>query len=58
MKRLVRHLVKKVKEEKGASMVEYGLLVALIAMTVMVVLTPLGQAIAGLFTGVTTALAP
>ncbi len=52
----MKHLAKQLKSEKGASMVEYGLLIALIAVTVMVVLTPLGQAIAGLFNQVVTAI--
>lgn len=39
--------------EEGASMVEYGLLVALIAVVVMIALTPLGEAVADLFTDVT-----
>ncbi len=39
-------------DEEGAAMVEYGLLVALIAVVVMAALTPLGGAIAGMFNGV------
>ncbi|MBW3657637.1 MAG: Flp family type IVb pilin [Actinobacteria bacterium] len=39
-------------DEEGAAMVEYGLLVALIAVVVMAALTPLGGAIADLFNGV------
>jgi pilus assembly protein Flp/PilA len=46
-------LLKRLSDEEGASMVEYGLLVALIAVVVMVALGPLGTAIAGLFTQVT-----
>jgi pilus assembly protein Flp/PilA len=38
--------------DRGASMVEYGLLVALIAVVVGVAAGPLGTAIAGLFTQV------
>jgi pilus assembly protein Flp/PilA len=41
------------RDEKGAAMVEYGLLVALIAVVVGAVLGPLGTAIAGMFTAVT-----
>jgi len=37
------------KDEEGASMVEYGLLVALIAIIAMVALGPLGETIRGLF---------
>ena len=35
--------------ERGATMVEYALLVALIALVVVVALGPLGNAISGLF---------
>ena len=37
------------REEEGASMVEYALLVALIAVVVLAALGPLGEAIRGLF---------
>jgi pilus assembly protein Flp/PilA len=40
-------------DEKGATMVEYGIMVALIAVVVMVAVGPLGTAIAALFGGVT-----
>ncbi|MDV8146726.1 MULTISPECIES: Flp family type IVb pilin [Arthrobacter] len=40
------------REEKGATMVEYGLMVALIAVVVIAALLILGPAIANLFTGV------
>lgn len=52
----MRQLINKLKSEKGAAMVEYGLLVALIAVVVLVTLTPLGAAIAALFTGVVGSL--
>jgi pilus assembly protein Flp/PilA len=42
--------------DRGASMVEYGLLVALIAVIVAVAAGPLGTAIAQLFTDVTNSL--
>ena len=45
-------------EDKGASMVEYGLLVALIAVIVAVAAALLGDAIAALFDRVTATLAP
>lgn len=44
------------EREKGATMVEYGIMVALIAVIVMVAVGPLGQAIAALFNQVTGAL--
>ena len=43
-------------EEKGATMVEYGLMVALIAVVVAVAVGPLGLAIQGLFNDVTASL--
>jgi pilus assembly protein Flp/PilA len=45
------------KDEEGASMVEYGLLVALIAVACIVALTAMGGGIAAIFTQITGALA-
>ncbi len=39
--------------ERGASMVEYGILVALIAGIAVIAVGPLGQRVAGAFTAVT-----
>ncbi|QOD02400.1 Flp family type IVb pilin [Pseudarthrobacter sp. BIM B-2242] len=39
--------------EKGATMVEYGIMVALIAVIVIVAVGPLGDAIAAMFVDVT-----
>ena len=44
------------RKDKGATMVEYGLLVALIAVVVIAALLILGPAIADLFTGVAGSL--
>ena len=44
------------RDEKGATMVEYGLMVALIAVIVALAVGPLGIAIAALFDGVTGTL--
>ena len=44
------------RNEEGATMVEYGLLVALIAVVVAVAATVLGTQIAALFTRVSTSL--
>ncbi len=44
------------KSDKGATMVEYGLLVALIAMIVLAALFILGPQIASLFTSVSSNL--
>lgn len=43
-------------DEEGAALVEYGLLVGLIAVVVAVTLGPLGTAIAALFTDITNQL--
>jgi pilus assembly protein Flp/PilA len=49
-------LVKKfVREEEGATMVEYGLMVALIAVVCIAVVTSLGVNIQGMFQEVSTA---
>ena len=42
--------------DKGATMVEYGIMVALIAVIVLAAVGPLGPAISTLFAGVTAAL--
>ena len=49
-------LMKFLKDEEGASMVEYALLVALIAVVVIAALLLLGPAIANLFDDVTERL--
>ena len=41
------------RRDHGATMVEYGLMVALIAVIVLVAVGPLGQAISALFDDVT-----
>jgi pilus assembly protein Flp/PilA len=51
------HLIESIRDrfdrrEDGATMVEYGLLVALIAVVVLVALGPLGQAVRDLFSDV------
>ena len=43
-------------DEKGATMVEYGIMVAFIAVLVMAAVIILGPQIAGLFTSVSNAL--
>jgi pilus assembly protein Flp/PilA len=44
------------RDERGATMVEYGLLIALIAVVVVPALLILGPAIVALFTGVAGSL--
>ncbi|MCX2748195.1 Flp family type IVb pilin [Arthrobacter sp. MI7-26] len=46
----------RLNSEKGATMVEYGIMVALIAVVVLAAIGPLGLAIKAMFAGVTTSL--
>ncbi len=52
----IKAWVQTLREEQGAAMVEYGLLVALIAVVVIAALLILGPAIADLFTTVAGSL--
>lgn len=47
---------KMLKSNKGQGMVEYGLIIALIAIVVLVALTPVGGAVSDIFTQITGAL--
>lgn len=53
MSKLIRQLW---NDEEGATMVEYGLMVALIAVVVAVAVGPLGTAISTMFAGITTSI--
>jgi pilus assembly protein Flp/PilA len=53
MKKMIRRLW---NDEEGATMVEYGLMVALIAVVCVVVVTALGQRLNGVFTTTRDAL--
>ena len=44
------------RSDKGATMVEYGLMVALIAVIVAVAVGPLGTAISTMFQNITTSI--
>ena len=46
------------REERGASAVEYGLLVCLIAVAIILTVALLGETLQGMFQQVTTKLAP
>ncbi len=52
---LIRYYTR-LTSEKGATMVEYGIMVALIAAVVIVAVGPLGTTIRGFFQNVTAAL--
>jgi len=45
-----------IRDEEGATMVEYGLLVALIAMVALVAVTTLGKNLSSLFSTVATSV--
>ncbi|MBZ4645088.1 MAG: Flp/Fap pilin component [Petroclostridium sp.] len=52
------YLKKFAKDEKGQGMVEYGLIIALIAAVVVLALTPLGEAVRALFDGLIDDVTP
>jgi pilus assembly protein Flp/PilA len=54
MSKLIRFL----KNEEGATAIEYGLIASLIAVAIVGVLLTLGPALSGVFTKVQTALTP
>jgi pilus assembly protein Flp/PilA len=55
---MLKHLVKfqvraaQLRDERGATAVEYGLMVALIAVVIIVAVTALGSQLSTMFTGV------
>ena len=49
-------VVRFVKEEEGASLVEYGLLVALIALACIVALGATGTSLSGMFNSISTTI--
>ena len=55
MKKALEFL-KKIKNEKGAAAVEYGVMVALIAAVIVTVVTSIGQSLLAAFTKVANAL--
>ena len=56
LKNIINYLLVTLKNEKGQGMVEYALLVGLIAVVVIAALVVLGPAIGQKFTDITTAL--
>ena len=53
---MIKHLKMLMKDEEGASAVEYGLLVALIAAAIILTVQSLGTTLDGVFGGVDTIL--
>lgn len=45
-------------EESGQGMVEYGLIIALVAVALIIALTAMNGGLSGIFTKITTALTP
>lgn len=45
------------KDESGQGMVEYGLIIALVAIVIIVALSAMGKGLGDKFTGITNALA-
>lgn len=59
MNQFLKMAVRKItKDQKGQGMVEYGLIIALIAVVVIVALTPLGHSVANLFNSLVSKLTP
>jgi len=54
---LYTNLMIRLRSEKGATAVEYGIMVALIAVVIIVAVSTLGGQLGTLFTGVTTNIA-
>ena len=53
---MLTNLISMVRDEDGATMVEYGLLVALIAMIALVAVTTLGKNLSTVFSSVATSV--
>jgi len=51
---MVKHIRKFVKDESGATAIEYGLIAALIAVALIAALGSLGTSLSGMFNGVAT----
>ena len=50
------HLIKCLRDEKGATAIEYGLIAGLIAVVIIAAVTLLGTDIQGVFTGLSDAI--
>lgn len=53
---MVKHIVRFMREEEGATAVEYGLMVALIAVAIVIAVTTLGTNLNTRFTNVGNAI--
>ncbi len=53
---MLKTLQSMIRDEEGATMVEYGLLVALISMVALIAVTTLGKNLSSLFSTVATSI--
>lgn len=53
---MITHFKRMIRDDEGATMVEYGLLVALIAMVALIAITTLGQNLSSLFSTVASSV--
>ena len=56
MKYMLKDMLRKLKEQKGATAVEYGMMVALIAAVIVTIVKTLGSQVNTAFTTVSNAL--
>ena len=56
MKEMISIMLMKVRDKRGATAIEYGLLAALIAVVIIASVTLVGTNLVGVFTSVTNAL--
>jgi len=52
----MRNLIRLMKNEEGATAIEYGLIASLIAVAIVVALTALGGKLSGVFTSISSSL--
>ncbi|MEW1949362.1 Flp family type IVb pilin [Pseudarthrobacter sp902506025] len=52
------NLKNRLASEKGATAVEYGIMVALIAVVIIIAVTALGTNLTNIFTGISTSITP
>lgn len=53
---MIKHIRNFARDDSGATMIEYGLIAALVAVAAIVALESLGTSISGMFTAVSTKL--
>jgi len=53
---MMRKLIERIRNQKGATMIEYTLLAALISIVALLAITATGTQVLGLFTTVSTAI--